>query len=368
MVAMRDEVRWQIWGRVFGFEILPPKHELDRRRTAHVALADALWDEEVRPWLPEFSSLFAPSGDPDAVASRLKMLATCGYVLGRDLRRLHDPDEREAHDAGVVSLWLWMASGVMDYLLDEGLPTAELAHRLAPEHLRAALASPGAAEPHHFDRPPCPPQLLFTLRAVERAFDGMRTRLARAAPGPFRDAVHDELMRSVERMVGSELGSPQLTLDADVDLDHVEEELRLVNTLLVWTAAYIGLVPGPRPGDDMLADIRQVATDLGELAWTLDALSDVAIDLEAGVWNRVWLAYAREPASHGAAWRAPTPEGRAAASTGLFRTAVVERLLARVETLLRGLPARLAVPGDRVDRLAGFFRMLAWYFLAPASR
>ena len=367
-----DAFRWRLWARVFGFRILPARAVVDERLRQLGVVGEALWHEALRPFLPEFAPLFAPPAS-DAEArhiANLKAVAAMAYIIARDLQRAHTVDEAGAHDAGVIAAWMGMAAAVLDFLIDAGrLTPAAIAAHLDADRLCCAVPSPDdrATEPPRLDAWGTPPELLFPLRAVERALAGIRDRLARTPPGDYRSRLHHEIRASLSRMASAELASPQLRLRRATaeELDTVETELRTVNTLGLWLSAYVGLCAAPRPPDAVLDGLLRVTSRIGEAGWILDALADVHEDLEAGVWSRVWVEAARQPEPPDLADR--SPDGRARAIAELERGPVLDRLLARLEVLVDELSREPALDADAPARLAGAVQLMTYVFLSPRS-
>jgi hypothetical protein len=359
------ELRERVWRKVLRFRIFRAKEELDRRIVAQRRLSALLWEEEVRPIFGRaFAELFATPPAPAPLAAQLQMVGSSGYVLARDLHRAHAVDDRGARAAGVATMWFWMAAGVMDFLLDTGRSSSlAVADRISAETVAAALDLHG--DPPAFDRHPRPDELAFLLGAVERGFMALRELGRAAPPGPHTDRLLVELRACLVRMVEAELRSPMLELRAGADLARVETDLRMVNTLTIWLAAYAGLLAAPRPSDDDLAALVEVSTAIGEIAWILDALSDIEIDLAEGVWSRVWLDVAR--ACGGGGWLEADRVDREAALATLERSGVVEALLARVELLLLGVERGPALAEDARRALADTVRLWTWAFLSPPA-
>lgn len=368
-----EAFRWRLWERVFGFRILPAKAVVDERLRQLAVVGEALWVEELRPCLPEFAALFAaPQGDEERRhVANLKAVSAMAYILARDLHRAHAVDEAGAHEAGVVAAWMGIAAAVLDFLIDaERLTPAVISAHLDTARLRRAVPSPddkAAAPPLRLDPWGSPPELLFPLRAVERALGGIRARLQRTPPGDYRRRLHHEILASLSRMVSSELASPQLRLGraTPAEIDAVEEELRTVNTLALWLSAYVGLCASRCPPDAVLDGLLRVTTRVGEAGWILDALADVHEDLEAGVWSRVWVEATRQPEPPDLTDRSPA--GRARAIERLERGPVLDRLLARLEVLIDELDREPALLDDAPARLVGAVQLMAYMFLAPRS-
>ena len=372
--ASIDAFRWRLWARVFGFRILPAREVVDERLRQLEVVGEALWQDALRPFLPEFAPLFAPPVDAAEArhVANLKAVAAMAYTIGRDLQRAHTVDEAGAHDAGVIGAWMGIAAAVLDFLIDTGrLAPAAIAAHLDVERLCRAMPSPdeggddGAAELPRLDAGGPPPELLFPLRAVEQALAGIRARLARTPRGDYRGRLHHEIRASLSRMASSELASPQLQLArvTPAELDAVEAELRTVNTLGLWLSAYVGLCAAPRPPDPVLEGLLRVTSRLGEAGWILDALADIHEDLEAGVWSRVWVEAARQPEPPDLADR--SPGGRARALAALERGPVLDRLLARLEVLIDELAREPALDVDTPARLTGAVQLMTFVFLSP---
>jgi hypothetical protein len=366
------QFQWQLWRRVFGFSLLMPRPELDRELGVLWALGSDLWQVSARPFLEQdFPLLFDEPSDPfhRTLQADFRRVGATAYRFAQQLYLLHSRDESAAHQVGTIAMWMGIAGGVLDFLIDSGrVSPATLGERLSEKNIRQALSWDGNAAAYRFDQEPCDPQLLFAYRTVERAFSGLRERLAAAPRDAYNERLHYEITACVQRMVVSELRSPMLRLSGaaqPAQLEQIEEDLRTINTLCIWLSAYVGLLAEPRPGPEVLEGLLRVATLIGEVGWILDSLSDVHEDLQQGVFSKVWLTLAREGAADLSAWLPYVGEEPQRAVSTLLASTTLDRLLSRTEVALREIERQPHLPQQQRAQLGRLCRMMVWSFLCP---
>lgn len=363
-----DAFRWHLWEQVFGFRLMPPKERLDALIVASARSGRTLWTEEARPVLGAgFEDAFEPGSPTYVRAADLRRVGAAAHAFAATLCRAHGADAAHAHDAGVIAMWLAQAAAVMDFLLDAGqTPRERLAALVRRPVVRAALSSEPDGPDGHFGVRTAPPELLFLVLCLEEGFARLRRRFAEAQPeDPYQQRLAAEIAGCLDGMIDAELASTTLRLDGPIGLDAVEAELRQINTLGVWMWLYVGLVGRARPAERLLEGLRRVAARIGDVGWTLDALSDVHEDLAAGVWSRVWWALEVED---GAAWRGTLPVEPRPALEALLRSSALDRLLAGVEVAIHEIETEPTLPVAEREQLGLLCRLQVWSFLVPAPR
>lgn len=368
---MTAELGVDIWNRVFRFRLMPPLPRLQQLVLERDALGTTLWTEVMRPGLvDEVPALFADDPPPRMrrIAMDLRRVGASAYVVAASLYYLHGDRPAAARTAGVTAMWFAQAAAVLDYILDEEGPSRSVidAH-LTAEALAAALPPPGS------DRPPAPlvafhPELGFVMRALDHAFAGLRACFAAAAADEYRAWLHGEVMACMQRMTAAELASPADDLAGLRNLDEIERALDLVNTQLTRLYALAGLALAPPLPAGGVRSVLRAASLAGDIGWSLDALSDVAADLDHRVWSRAWLWLARERREHGAAaWRELIGD-RAAALDAWQRSGVADRMLGAIDEALAELAALAEVSPAGRGQLVDVVQLLIWSFLSPPAR
>jgi hypothetical protein len=367
---IRSRLRWDIWTRVFRFQVMPSRPVLHRLILERDALGTELWNAVMEPALAaRVPALFNAAGTPAMrrTAMDLRRVGASAYALAGSFYYLHGNRPEAARRAGVAAMWLAQAAAVMDYLLDEtSFDPQVLRGHLHPDVITAALPPAGdtAREIHHFDAPPFDPELTFVLAALEHGFAGLRECFALGADDAYHRRLREDLVVCLHQMIGAELASPGLRIDRCDYLDDVERTLRGINTLPTWLFAYAGLATEPAPAEPLIDGVLRAAQLVGDIGWTLDALEDVIPDLENRIWNRAWLmlaqtCYRRDPAD----WRAliASPEQ---ALEQLAGSAVFDQLLADIERSIAEIAADARLPTSACAALADVCRLLVWSFLA----
>jgi hypothetical protein len=353
--------RWQLWLQVIDHRLLPPLDELERILAERREAADRLWADVVAPALAgEFAELIREPAPASVAALRgeIKRVASGAYGLATSLYRLHGRDDALADATGVAALWLTLVAAVVDQLVDDGLLAPDTVRaQLNPTAFLAALA-PGAAVPVTHQP--------YLDRVLACGIAALRGRLA-SARSKFDAAIVDELRLCLREMINGQLDSPSLGIRRHAELADVDATLRRVNTLTVWIGAYLGLLGAAHaPAPACVRAVRDITTRLGEIGWALDALSDIHVDLAAGVWSQVWLELARTTGLD-APWLAALPDDPDAALDALEGADVCARLLARIAIALEAIEHAPDVDAEAARDLARLCRYMVWAFLVPAS-
>jgi hypothetical protein len=346
--------RWELWCKVIDHRLVPPPAELNALVAGRRAEADRLWAGLLMPAMAAgFAGQLA-----DAATARLRnelgRMASAAYQLACGLHDLHATNPAGADATARAAVWLTLASAVVDQKVDDGeLSPDEVRRLLNPTAFLAAL-EPGAAPLAM----PAQPFLELLLRHTTTA---IRERIA-AGRTAFDRAVAGELERCLREMIAGQLDSPRLKIHPLADLAEVETTLHRVNVLTVWIPAFLGLLGEPEPPAATVRAVRQITTRVGEIGWSLDALSDIHVDLETGIWNLVWLELARRTGP-GASWLREYRDRPECALDALAASDVIPQLLTRIGLALDEVARMPDVSSAAVATLVAFCRYMIWSFL-----
>jgi hypothetical protein len=359
--ARAERDRWQLWLKVVDQRLLPPLAELEQLIAVRRQCADRLWQAALAPVLAgEFAAVVAEPAGPELrrIRDEIRRVASAAHGLADSLYRLHGTDPSIAEATGTAAMWMTLAAAAVDHLVDErGLSPDAVRAQLNPTAFIAALA-PGAAIPA--TRQP------FLDLLLERAVLAIRARLATAATR-FDAEIVDEMLVCLREMINGQLASSELRITPHAELAEVEITLHRVNALTVWIATYLGLLGAPAaPPRERVRALRDVTTRVGEIGWALDALSDIHVDLDAGVWSLVWLELARATGID-APWIARVRDEPALALDALDGSDVCDRLLARIGVAIDAIERAPHVDPAAAAALARFCRYMVWAFLVPPA-
>ena len=349
-----DRERRQLWSRVIEQRLIAPS--LLAIVPDRIRRAGELLDGFVIPGLGPFGPVLAnPESESAKIARReFGHMAAATELLATGLYALHSSDDAHALATSHAATWLVLAAAVLDQKVDDGeLHPDEVRQRVNPAAFLAALAPDGPSIS-------IPSQPLLEI-LLANTVAGMRARIA-AGTSAFDRTVERELEICVRDMISGQLDSPHLRIHPLSDLDEVERTLRRVNTLTTWVPAYLGLFGAHGLADETLRSVRQITTRVGDVGWALDALSDIHADLDAGVWNLVWLELARETGVT-APWVGATPD---AALDALAGSQVAVKMLSRIALAIEEIRTASAVEPRAAGALADLCLYMVWSFLSVA--
>lgn len=343
--------RWELWLKVVDHRLLPPLTELEASIARRRRRADRLWHELLAPaFALAFPTFVVDEPDPlqRVMRDELQLVASAAYGLADRIYRLHGNDEGGAARASTAATWMALAAAVIDQLVDDRLvDPAVISQHLNPTAFLAAVFSRGPI--------PAVPGQPFATILIEQAVTAMRVCIGSGR----QPVIAGELEICLRHMIDGQLASPELRIALTSNLDNVEATLHRVNSLTVWVAAYLGLFVDDLPPASVLRDVRDATTRVGEIGWMLDALSDIHVDLEAGVWSLVWLELARTTGLD-AAWLRDRQRDPSRAIAALAATDVRDRLLARIGLAIEAIER---APLSGAAALAAFCRYMVWSFL-----
>lgn len=318
--------RWELWLSVLDHDLVAPPDALAAALAERAACGDALWAGPFATLGAEFPALLAHPRSP--LALEIRRVASAAWGIGQALHALHCRGD-DGGPAGEIAMWFTLAAAGLDHLVDDGLLDGDAMRRyLAPGRVIEVLRGG-------------PPIALPGFPWVERMLERGLTRLGEAMRAPGRDAelqreLRGELEHTIHAMLVAQLRSSELVIGPHADLARVRTDLRAINALTVWIAAYGGLLGHARPPPAALDTVRRIATLVGNLGWALDALSDLHDDLAHGVFSLVWLELA-ELTGVDAPWLLD-PRGRPElALATLASSPVIERILIRIHHQLAEL-------------------------------